>query len=205
MNKRKQQAIQTKQKLLDAADALVKEKGFDAVSVDDIVAACGVAKGTFYHYFESKADLLVYLTRTPYEDLKQKFAASAGKPYLERMQLFMHDWFHMVEKYNIHFSMLHNRLATLEGGSLKQFEKQSQIDEGLTILRYCLNGAVVSGELTGKTPVDSIAMALIFSMQGTTLYQVQNADIFDVGEWAEKFISLVFDSILKPFLPSQTE
>ena len=49
MTRRKQQAIETKQKLLDAADALVKERGFDAVSVDDIVAVCGVAKGTFYH------------------------------------------------------------------------------------------------------------------------------------------------------------
>ena len=48
LNKRKQQAIRTKQQLLDTAEELVKEKGFDAVSVDDIVAACGVAKGTFY-------------------------------------------------------------------------------------------------------------------------------------------------------------
>lgn len=32
MNKRKQQAIETKQKLLDKADTLVKEKGFDAMS-----------------------------------------------------------------------------------------------------------------------------------------------------------------------------
>ena len=61
MNKRKQQAIETKQKLLDAADALVKEKGFDAMSVDEIVALCGVAKGTFYHYFETKDDLLDFL------------------------------------------------------------------------------------------------------------------------------------------------
>ena len=57
MTRRKQQAIETKQKLLDAADALVKERGFDAVSVDDIVAVCGVAKGTFYLYFQDKSDI----------------------------------------------------------------------------------------------------------------------------------------------------
>jgi AcrR family transcriptional regulator len=33
---------------------MIKENGFDSVSVDDICSAAGIAKGTFYHYFASK-------------------------------------------------------------------------------------------------------------------------------------------------------
>lgn len=44
-----------------AALALFKEFGFDAVSVDQIVAKAGVSKGAFFNFFPTKADaLLVY-------------------------------------------------------------------------------------------------------------------------------------------------
>ncbi len=198
MNKRKQQAIETKQKLLDAADALVTEKGFDAMSVDDIVAACGVAKGTFYHYFESKADLLVYLTRAPYDELKRKFAATEGKPYLDRLRAFMREWFRMVEKYNLHFTVLHNRSTLLQG--TPQTRSQSQIDQGRAMLLHCLKGAAESGELLPDTPVEALSLALIFSMQGSAVYQAQNPDSFDVAAWAADFIPLVYDSILAPYI-----
>jgi AcrR family transcriptional regulator len=44
--------------LLDAAAALFVKQGVDATTVDDIIARAGIAKGTFYHHFESKAALL---------------------------------------------------------------------------------------------------------------------------------------------------
>lgn len=47
--------------LLDAAEQVFLAKGFGATSIDDIVAAADVAKGTFYLYFESKEVLLVAL------------------------------------------------------------------------------------------------------------------------------------------------
>ncbi len=199
MNKRKQQAIETKQKLLDAADALVKEKGFDAMSVDDIVAACGVAKGTFYHYFESKADLLVYLTRAPYDELKRKFAATDGQPYLERLRLMLREWFRIMEKYNLHFTMLYNRSLPTQGPVLARTSKQSQIDQGLSMLRYCLRMAVEHGELRSDTPVDDLSMALVFSIQGAAVYQAQNPDSFDVSAWADAFVPLVCDAFLKTY------
>jgi AcrR family transcriptional regulator len=44
--------------LLDAAQKLFFKRGYLNVSVNDIIDAVGVAKGTFYHYFKSKEDLL---------------------------------------------------------------------------------------------------------------------------------------------------
>lgn len=50
-----------KQILLDKGRALVYQHGIKKVSVDDVVAAAGVAKGSFYHYFSSKDDFIYAL------------------------------------------------------------------------------------------------------------------------------------------------
>ncbi len=47
--------------LLNAANQLFQTKGYATTTVDDIVQAVGVAKGTFYYYFKSKEALLTTL------------------------------------------------------------------------------------------------------------------------------------------------
>lgn len=47
--------------LVEAAGRLFVEKGLQATTMDEIAAAANVAKGTLYHYFASKADLLAAL------------------------------------------------------------------------------------------------------------------------------------------------
>lgn len=43
---------------IDAAQRLMQTKGFDEVSVREVLDDIGASKGAFYHYFGSKADLL---------------------------------------------------------------------------------------------------------------------------------------------------
>jgi len=47
----------TREKLLDAAQALIFDHGFSATSVDKVIDRAGVTKGAFFHHFKSKADL----------------------------------------------------------------------------------------------------------------------------------------------------
>jgi len=44
--------------LLDAALRIFAERGYANTRLEDIAAAVGVTKGTIYHYFETKEDLL---------------------------------------------------------------------------------------------------------------------------------------------------
>lgn len=48
---------QTRSRLLDAALEVIRTKGYAGTSVDDICAAAGVTKGSFFHHFESKEAL----------------------------------------------------------------------------------------------------------------------------------------------------
>jgi AcrR family transcriptional regulator len=55
--------------LLETAGRLFYEIGYDQTSVQAITDSVGVAKGTFYHYFDSKEDLLRQLTDAAADDI----------------------------------------------------------------------------------------------------------------------------------------
>lgn len=48
-----------KEKILNQAIKMFKEKDFGKVSIDEICDECGVTKGSFYHHYKSKNDLLI--------------------------------------------------------------------------------------------------------------------------------------------------
>ena len=48
---------ETKRKLVDAGVKLMRARGFNATTVDDICSAAGVTKGGFFHYFKSKDEI----------------------------------------------------------------------------------------------------------------------------------------------------
>ena len=47
----------TRERILDTAQALVLERGFAATSLDDVIRGAGLTKGAFFHHFRSKSDL----------------------------------------------------------------------------------------------------------------------------------------------------
>lgn len=47
----------TRERLLDAAEAAVLQKGFAATSIDELIAAVGVTKSGFFYHFKDKGDL----------------------------------------------------------------------------------------------------------------------------------------------------
>ncbi len=60
----------TKQKLLETATDLVWRESYNAVSVDEICKKAGVKKGSFYHYFPSKAHLALEAMDVSMQEMK---------------------------------------------------------------------------------------------------------------------------------------
>jgi len=52
------QRMEIKEQILDAAINLFKTKGYDKTSITEITKEVGIAKGTFYNYFDSKKAIL---------------------------------------------------------------------------------------------------------------------------------------------------
>jgi AcrR family transcriptional regulator len=71
--------------LLDAATWVFARQGYRRAGVSDIIARAGVARGTFYLYFDSKERLLLAVLDEFHERTKQAFealdaAATAARP-----------------------------------------------------------------------------------------------------------------------------
>ena len=52
------EAEERKKEILDIAEQLFIEKGFDNTSTNDILREIGIARGTLYYYFKSKEEIL---------------------------------------------------------------------------------------------------------------------------------------------------
>lgn len=81
----------TKQKLLDTAIELIWSESYNAVSVDEICKKSGVKKGSFYHYFPSKAHLALETMNSCMEEIKQAYDDffSPTRPPKERFSLMV--------------------------------------------------------------------------------------------------------------------
>ncbi|MET3696732.1 TetR family transcriptional regulator [Bacillus oleivorans] len=52
------EAEERRNEILDAADELFGQKGFDGTSTKDIIEKVGIARGTLYYHFKSKEDIM---------------------------------------------------------------------------------------------------------------------------------------------------
>jgi AcrR family transcriptional regulator len=64
-----EEALQTRKRILDAAEQVFSRKGFDGARVDEIAVAASVNKALIYYYFESKKALLEELVNRVLQDL----------------------------------------------------------------------------------------------------------------------------------------
>lgn len=67
----REQFRENREKILEAAGRLFRERGFEAVGVADVMKAAGLTHGGFYGHFKSKDDLIAQAT------------VAAGLPFVE--------------------------------------------------------------------------------------------------------------------------
>jgi AcrR family transcriptional regulator len=99
---REQSKDQTRERLLDAAQAIFMKKGFVAASVEDIAAAAGYTRGAFYSNFSSKSELFLELLRRDHETmqagLQAIFASAASRDEMEARVLQYYSTLHRENK-----------------------------------------------------------------------------------------------------------
>jgi len=64
--------METKKKIIEAAEALFAEKGYHKTNALEIAARAGVATGSFYSYFNNKKEVLIEIIRNFYAAATEK-------------------------------------------------------------------------------------------------------------------------------------
>ena len=60
MTKQKLKSQETKERIFQAAKAILQRNGYENLSIKNICEEAGVSNGSFYHHFKTKDDLLSY-------------------------------------------------------------------------------------------------------------------------------------------------
>lgn len=88
-------AVDTKERILDAAQDLVMESGFSATSIDQIQKAANISRGTFFYHFPTKDDLARSLVRRYAEEDREitdafmERAESLARDPLQQVLIFI--------------------------------------------------------------------------------------------------------------------
>jgi TetR/AcrR family transcriptional repressor of nem operon len=81
-----------RQSILETGQRIIAGKGFSAVGLNEILAAAGVPKGSFYHYFVSKDAFGEAMLTTYFEDYLADLDATLSRPGLSMAQRLMAYW-----------------------------------------------------------------------------------------------------------------
>jgi TetR/AcrR family transcriptional repressor of nem operon len=75
----REQAARNRERVLDTAARLFRERGFNGVGVADLMQAAGLTHGAFYGQFESKEDLMARACERGYEELRRRWGEAAAR------------------------------------------------------------------------------------------------------------------------------
>lgn len=67
-----------KQRIIKSAKEVFQKQGYLKTSVQDMVDAAGISKGTFYNYFTSKEELAIVIFKQEYSVLHQRLEYTMG-------------------------------------------------------------------------------------------------------------------------------
>lgn len=139
----------TKARLAESAWKLFYEKGYDNTTIEDIVDDSGTSKGSFYHYFKGKDDLLGTLSMlfdAKYEELKNVMDPASDA--VEKLIFLNHQLFIMIDN-----SISLDLLSRLFSSQLTTRGEKSLLDRNRTYFKL-LWKIIKDGQEQGQLRTD---------------------------------------------------
>jgi AcrR family transcriptional regulator len=150
---RAERKAQSRRRILEAARDVFFRDGFMAANLDEVAEKAGVAKGTLYRYFESKADLYVAVLADNgnafTERMREEARAGVGSAMdqLRRISRFYYDyWIRHPEYFQI-FWAIDNQPVIGELPEAVVAEVTRLWEQSLEVLSDMLQRGIEAGEL----------------------------------------------------------
>lgn len=143
----------TKEKLMESISELIWTGSYGTTTIDQICEKAGVQKGSFYHFFDSKADLAVSAIDSCWQEKRKEIDAifSPIVPPLERLQRYCdHGYLKQVEMRKECGHVLGCPLFSLGSEISTQEDRvQKKIREILDYTRMYLESAIRDAHTAG--------------------------------------------------------
>ena len=164
---------ETKRRLLDTGLALLLERGYRGLGVQDLLDRTGIPKGSFYHHFESKQDMAlqaVELYTAIGHQLLDRCLEPDGRPPLRRVR----DFFEQLGRFygeQGYLGCLLGALGQELSGTSELFRRKIEECVGSIAARLadCLEEARQAGELPPHVDPRQRADILVNAWEGAAL------------------------------------
>ncbi|MED1953710.1 TetR/AcrR family transcriptional regulator [Brevibacillus centrosporus] len=159
----------TREKILKMALKLFSEKGYDKVTVDEIVSQTGTSKGSFYQHFSAKSD--IFLVRFAevdeyYSEVYQSFPKEMDAT--EKIMIFIRKLMNFLE-----MEMGKDLMKVIYSSALNSKEHTYFSDSNRSLFRIIqllLEDAKEQGVITTEHTVEEMSTMLTQSMMGIIYY-----------------------------------
>ena len=156
---RKEQAEETRNRIYACAIELMEQRGFGNFTIEDICKKAGVSVGAFYHYFDSKNDILAEIFYKADEYFSTHVVNSLFEPSSPEQIV---EYFDHYAKFNVSSGV--EVTTQLFNPKIKFF-----IEEGrpmLEILENLIRKGQEKKEILGDTEAKEIARYLLIMARG---------------------------------------
>jgi AcrR family transcriptional regulator len=161
---------------------------FAQASINRIVASSGIAKGSFYQYFENKNDLFLYLVQLVEEEKLKYLAPVVRNP--ER-----HDFFTLLRelsRLSVQFAVEHpqyaefsKKLRASKGTSIHKEVTEHITSSGLEFFETLLENAITKGEIRADIDAKMLAYMITSMYDPFIEYCLEHCDPEYDGEMME--------------------
>lgn len=198
---RKEQAQATKRKIYQSAIELIQNKGYENVSIEDIVQKANTAKGTFYLYFKSKQDL-IYHTIQMYDEI-----ANDAYEKVKELSTFEEQLVGYLTFANTEIQKIGDKiLNALLGHNLTETNKFLTVEKRAIYqaLQKIIEKGYETGELSKKYDIAFYTECIVIFIQGLDYYWCNaNAD-FDYVQTSEKESRIFVKGIIQLYGAKQS-
>jgi AcrR family transcriptional regulator len=115
----------TRTQLLKVANHLFGTRGYEATSIEEVLARAGVSKGALYHHFASKEALFEAVFIESERDCMRQVSAAAmtETDHVERLRAGCQKWLDLVMDRQV------RRIAVIDGPAVLGWQRWREIDE----------------------------------------------------------------------------
>ena len=188
-----------KDQIMNAAEGVFSQKGFNDARMDDIAEETGLSKGTLYLYFKSKEDLVIAILDRMFKEVFQGLKArkNTESSATEAIWRFTEDAIRDYKKMMRMMPIAYEFLALVFRNKIVQKAFKQYFNHYMNALVPIIQRGIDSGEFR-RAEAEDIAIAAGAIFEGTILLWVYDKSRVDVERHIRSSIDLLLKGVLAP-------